>query len=156
MDSNQAKPTAEQIKSWDVDQLLDWIKQKLPNQLNDDAIEKFKEMGISGRAFLRLADKVEVFQETLKLNFGLSLALADLTREIKEGETAGMSSMPCTPRRQQANNVTGNRQQAGDAEMSDTACISLSLEEVAQLLKAVSEGWTAGIKSKFTIVVIGD
>jgi hypothetical protein len=30
-----------------------------------------------------------------------------------------LSFIPCIPRRQQANNLTGNRQQAEDVEMSD-------------------------------------
>ena len=43
--------------------------------------------------------------------------------ELMDRETAGMKSnllsfMPCTPRRQQADNVTGNRQQAEDVELS--------------------------------------
>jgi hypothetical protein len=123
MDSNQAKLTAEQIKSWDVDKLLDWIQHKLPNQLKDDTIKKLKKAGISGRAFLKLADKMEFFNEKLNLSIGLSLALADLASEIVEGETAGIKSMftifmPHTPRRQQADNVTGNRQQAEDEELS--------------------------------------
>ena len=35
--------------------------------------------------------------------------------------------MSCTPRRQQANNVTGNGQQAEDVEMSDAAGIKSKL-----------------------------
>ena len=45
-----------------------------------------------------------------------------------------LSFIPCTPRRQQANNVTGNRQQAGDAEMSDTSKCFLLLGELVDLV----------------------
>jgi len=70
------------------------------------------------------------------------------------GENAGIKSkllsfIPCTPRRQQANNVTGNRQQAGDAEISDTASKSLlRIERLADLMGEIRVGETAGIKSK--------
>ena len=55
-----------------------------------------------------------------------SVELANLAREIAEEETAGKESellpfIPRTPCRQETNNVTGNRQRAGDAEMSDTS-----------------------------------
>ena len=70
------------------------------------------------------AGKAEFFEEKLGLSIGDSIALADLAREIKEGKTAGikgklLSFMSYTPRRQQANNVTGNRQQAEDVDVSD-------------------------------------
>jgi hypothetical protein len=55
---------------------------------------------------------------------GQSVVLANLSRELAEKEAAGMKSkllsfMPCTSCRQQANNLTGNRQQDRDTEMSN-------------------------------------
>jgi len=65
------------------------------------------------------------------LPIGASERLANLARELAGGETAGIKSkllsfISCT-RRQQANNVTGNRQQAEDVEMSDAAGIKSKL-----------------------------
>ena len=157
MDTSQVKPTAEQVKKWDEEKLLDWINKTLPNPLSDDTAKKFKEMGISGRAFLTLADKADDFENKLKLNFGLSRALADLAQEIKEGETAGMSYMPRTLRRLQANNVTGNRQQAEGVDMTNIASeIDLPVRGFADPLHltiSISEGLAAGIKSKFAIFI---
>jgi len=58
---------------------------------------------------------VEFFENKCNLPIGASERLANLARELAGGETAGIKSkllsfMSCTPRRQQANNVTGNRQ----------------------------------------------
>jgi hypothetical protein len=75
-----------------------------------------------------------------KLLIGSSDELARLANEIAKiarGDIVGTKSkslflvsfMPRTPRRQQANNVTGNRQQARDAEMSDTASKKRRLEK---------------------------
>jgi len=119
-------PTIQEVKQWDVDKLLEWIQQQEPKVLPDDKVENFKKARISGRAFLTQAGNANFFREEFSLSIGDSLALADLAKEIKEGETAGIKSklpsfMSYTPRRQQANNVTGNRQQAEDVEMSDAA-----------------------------------
>jgi len=81
MDTSQAKPTAEQVKEWNEDKLLDWINKKLPKPLKDDTIKKFKKAEISGRAFLTLAGNVEFFKNEFNLPIGPSLALADLARE---------------------------------------------------------------------------
>jgi hypothetical protein len=100
------------------------------------------------------ADNVEFFEKKCNLPIGSSLVLADLARQITEGENAGiisklLSLIPCTSRRQQANNVTGNRQQAGDAEMSDTASKSLlPIEGLADLMRKIVVRETAGMKSK--------
>jgi hypothetical protein len=125
MDSH-TNPTIEEVKKWDADELLEWIEQQEPKLLKGDKLEKFKAADISGRAFLMKADNVEFFKKECNLPIGPSVVLADLAREIAGGETASIKSkllsfIPCTPRRQQANSVAGNRQQAGDAETSDTA-----------------------------------
>ena len=73
-------------------------------------------------------------------------------------DSAGMKSkllslMSCTPRRQQANNVTGNRQLAGDVEISDTASNIMLPIRTFNNLMAMAERWDAGMKSKFTIFI---
>jgi hypothetical protein len=115
--SNQAshtKPTIEEIKEWNEDELLKWIQQKRPGLLRGDNLEKFKAAFIHGGFFVKQAGDVGFFQKERNLPIGISGELADLAREIAGGGTAGMKSkllsfIPCTPRRQQANNVTGNR-----------------------------------------------
>jgi hypothetical protein len=53
------------------------------------------------------------------LNAKIALRIMELIdREIAGMKSKLLSFMPCTPRRQQANNVTGNRQQAEDVEVS--------------------------------------
>ena len=120
MDFSQENPTTEQVKEWDADKLFQWIQQYRPNLLKGDKIDKFKEAEISGLAFLMLADNVGFFKNDCNLPAGPSLELARLARELAGRETAGISFMSCTPLRQQANNVTGNRPQAED-EMSNAA-----------------------------------
>ena len=122
MNTSQPK----QIESWDKDKLLEWIQQELPGLLTGDDLEKFKAASIRGRAFVKYGGDVGFFKNGCHLPIGPSLELADLAREIAGVETAGaksksLSFIPCTPRRQQANNLTGNRQQAEDVEMSDSA-----------------------------------
>jgi hypothetical protein len=130
MDTSQAKPTIEQIEKWDKNELLGWIHKKLPGLLTGDDLEKFETASIRGRTFVRHAGDVEFFQKMLP--YGISDELANLAMEIVGRETAGMKSKllsftPCTPRRQQANNITGNRQQAEDVELSfSQSCKSLA------------------------------
>ena len=61
------------------------------------------------------------FKNECSLPVRISYRLADLAKEIAGGKTAGIKSkllhfMPRTQRRLQAINVTGNRQQARDAD----------------------------------------
>jgi hypothetical protein len=88
--ASHTKPTIEKIKTWDADELLEWIQQQEPNPLKGDKLEKFKAADILGRAFLMKAGNVEFFEEKCHLPIGTSLVLADLAREIMEGETADM------------------------------------------------------------------
>ena len=125
MDSSEVKPTAEQVKELDADQLLEWIKKNRSKLLSDDQKKTFREKDISGDIFLNHAGDVEFFENKCNLPIGASERLANLARELAGGETAGIKSkllslIPCTARRQQANNVTGNRQQAEDVDMSDS------------------------------------
>ena len=124
MDSSEVKPTAEQVNEWTSDKLLDWIKKHRPTLLKDDQLKKLEQEDISGDVFLNHAGDVEFFKNKCNLPIGASERLANLARELAGGETAGIKSkllsfIPCTARRQQANNVTGNRQQAEDVDMSD-------------------------------------
>jgi len=128
MNSSQAKPTVEQIKEWDVDKLLDWIKEYRPNLVKVGQLEKLKAADISGDVFLNHASDMRFFKNECGLTAGASDRLANLASEFAEagGETAVIKSkllsfMSCTPRRQQANNVTGKRQQAEEVEMTDAA-----------------------------------
>jgi hypothetical protein len=119
----QAEPTIQEIEEWDEDELLSWIQKKRKKLLRGDNLEKFKSADIPGSIFLKHAGDRKFFHEDCSLPIGPSEALADLASEIAGGETAGMKSkllsfMSCTPRRQQANNVTGTRQQAEDVELS--------------------------------------
>jgi len=165
MDSSQAKPTVEQVNEWDVDKLLDWIKKQGLKELKDDQLKKLEQEGISGVVFLNHAGDVGFFKRECGLTAGASDRLANLSRELAKEDSKLLSFMSCTPRRHQTNSVTGNRQQAEDVEMSDTASKSIlpmTAEDLkmqlmttqlmtAQLMTAISGEGTAGIKSKFTI-----
>ena len=125
------------------------IQKMRPGLLRDNNLEKFKGAFIDGDVFVDHAGDVEFFENKCKLPIGISERLAKLARGVTGGETAGIKS-----RFQQANNVIGNRQQAGDAEMSDTASKSLlPIQIVAQLVTAITGRGTADIKSKFTIFI---
>jgi len=52
--------------------------------------------------------------------------------------------IPCTPRTHQVNNVTGNRQQAEDVEMSDSDADAKLLRRIMEFMRRE----TAGAKSK--------
>jgi hypothetical protein len=108
---------------WNVNDLLAWIEDKRPDLLDDDESEKLRKAKISGEVFLTCAGDREFFKSDCQLPPGTAVVLANLSRELAEEEAAGikgklLSFMSCTPRRQQANNVTGNRQQAEDVELS--------------------------------------
>ena len=104
-----------------MDELLEWIKDKRPTLLHNDEnrLKKFREAEIIGQVFLTCVGDRDFFQKECNLPAGPSVVLAILSRELAEGEAVSIKSkllsfMSCTPRRQQANNVTGNRQQAED------------------------------------------
>jgi hypothetical protein len=104
MDFSQAKLTAEQMKEWDEDKLLTWIQQELSRPLKDDTIKKFKDAEISGRAFLKLANSEDFFNQKFGLSIGLSLELASLASEAvvmvqkgKEQDTSAGKSTDHSP-----------------------------------------------------------
>jgi hypothetical protein len=115
--ASHTKPTIEEIKEWDEDDLLEWIQQKRPKLLKDDDLRKLKAARISGQVFLICASNVGFFKNRCNLPIGTSYELADLAMEVAGGETAGretagikskfLSFIPCTPRGRQANNLTG-------------------------------------------------
>jgi hypothetical protein len=73
-------PRAEDMKSWNVKEVLQWIQQRDPSILKGDDVDKFKKARIIGRAFL--AFDIECFKSC-----GLPPApLKDLADEVKEGE----------------------------------------------------------------------
>ena len=93
--AGQAKPTVEEIKEWDADELLEWIQQNEPKQLKGDALEKFKAACISGMVFLMKAGNVEFFENKCNLPIGPSEALAGLARNIagkKQDTSIGKST----------------------------------------------------------------
>jgi hypothetical protein len=133
---SQAKPTTDEVKYYKKDELPNWIQKEglrlltsgNPDKFEDESelftdrnLDKFKDAEIDGNVFVDHAGDVKFFKEC-NLSMGISERLAKLAT-IAGGETTGIKSkllsfMSYTPRRQQANNVTGNRQQAEDVELS--------------------------------------
>jgi hypothetical protein len=103
---------------WNVNDLLAWIEDKRSGLLDDDKSEKLRKAEIKGEDFLAAAGNWEFFQNGCNIPAGPSMALANLSRELAKEDSKLLSFMSCTPRREQANNVTGNRQQAEDVELS--------------------------------------
>jgi hypothetical protein len=117
----QASYKEKATTEWNVDDLVGWIKEKQPHLLNDDKIEKLRTAEITGEVFLDDNVDSKFFENKCKLSVGTAAVLANLSRELAKEDSKLLSFMSCTPRRQQANNVTGNRQQAEDVEMSAAA-----------------------------------
>jgi hypothetical protein len=106
---------------WDMDTLSGWIRQKQNPLITDDDLQILKEKKVNGEVFLSCAGDRSFFEGSCGLLPGPAVVLANLSRELAKEEGKLLSFMSCTPRRQQANHVTGNRQQAEDVEMSDAA-----------------------------------
>ena len=117
----QASYKEKATTEWNVDDLVGWIKEKRPHLLDIDESEKLRTAEISGKVFLACAGDKEFFKNDCELPPGTAVVLANLSRELAKEGSKLLSFMSCTPRRQQANNVTGNRQQAEDVEMSAAA-----------------------------------
>jgi hypothetical protein len=77
---------------WDVDELLGWIQHKRPNLLTGDKLEIFKAADISGEVFLTYAGDMHFFKNECELPVGTSVVLANLAKEIAEGEAVGVKS----------------------------------------------------------------
>jgi hypothetical protein len=121
-ESAAMKLTIQQIKGLTAHEFPAWVQKELSKPLDAEDLEALKKAKINGDTFLRLANNWNFFQEGCKLSAGPSFSLATLAGEIA-GDAVGtrsklLSFVSCTPRRQQTDNVTGNRQQAEDVEMT--------------------------------------
>jgi hypothetical protein len=87
--ASQAVPTIEEVKNWDADELLEWIKENRRKLLKGDKLEKFKAEDISGDVFLNHAGDVEFFENKCNLPSGTSERLANLAREMAGGIKKG-------------------------------------------------------------------
>jgi len=94
MDISQAKPTIEEIKSWDEGVLLEWLQEHHPKLLKGGNLNKFRAAEITGRAFLLAADNVRFFKNECNLPAGPSLELARLPRELTGGRIISFSPNP--------------------------------------------------------------
>jgi hypothetical protein len=90
--ASQAEPTAEDIKDWDEDKMLEWIKEKRGKVLNNDKLEKLKNAEITGEVFLNYAGDENSFQSQCKLPLSISVMLANLSRPYVGWKTAGIKS----------------------------------------------------------------
>ncbi|KIX04448.1 uncharacterized protein Z518_05316 [Rhinocladiella mackenziei CBS 650.93] len=82
------------MKSWDHEQLLEWIQQTQPNIFRDDEdVVTFKAAEISGTTFLECAGNLDFFRR-IHLPYGVYWGLAYLGKEVVElnnqpNQTAG-------------------------------------------------------------------
>jgi hypothetical protein len=70
-------PRAEDMKSWNVKEVLQWIQQRDPSILKGDDVDKFKKARIAGRVFL-------VFDVKSFKSCGLLLAPAAALKNLAE------------------------------------------------------------------------
>src|SRR5438045_8398207 len=73
--SSQAMPatnklTVDEVKSWNTNELLEWIQQNLGNPLDKEDKELLFKAKIDGEAFLGLANKVDFFISYVGLSPG--------------------------------------------------------------------------------------
>jgi hypothetical protein len=81
------EPTTKEIKGWNVDTLLEWIKDNKQDLLRDEDIEKFKTARISGQTLLKNAGNTDFFENNCRLPPGTSSDLADLAKELADPAT---------------------------------------------------------------------
>jgi len=73
-----AIPRAEDMKTWNVEEVLQWIQKRDPNILKGDDVDNFKKSRITGKTFL-------AFDVEFLKSWGLALApLRDLADEVNE------------------------------------------------------------------------
>ena len=89
--------------------------------LTDDVLQILKEKNVDGEVFLIAGSCPSLLQHICGLSPETAVVLSNLSRELAKEESKLLSFMSCTPRRQQTNNVTANRQQAENVEMSTAA-----------------------------------
>jgi hypothetical protein len=88
------EPTVEQMTDWDEGELLAWIQKKREKLLKDEnKLEALKKAKITGEVFWTFAGNEERFETKFNLHPSISVMLANLSREFKEGVTAGIKSM---------------------------------------------------------------
>src|SRR4051812_25733505 len=76
-------PTVQEVETWDVKRVLQWIQKRKRNILEDDDVDNFKRARITGSAFLLSSFE---FFKSCALSPGASLVLADLVNEVKVGK----------------------------------------------------------------------
>ena len=120
----QASYKEKAISKWNLDDLVGWINEKESNLLDNDEIEKLRKAKVRVATFLSDAARdVRFFTDLCGIHPGIAAVLVDLSKELTKEDSKLLSFVSCTPRRQQVNNVTGNRRQAENVDMSaaDTA-----------------------------------
>ena len=95
-----AIPTVQEVETWDVERVLQWIQKRKPNNLGNDDVDNFKRARITGSAFLLSSYE---FFKSCALSPGASLVLAGLVNEVKEGKF-----IPWDVTQTPANSVKGN------------------------------------------------
>ena len=75
------EPTAQEIRTWNKNQLLEWVQRKLPSPLEPEDAEAFLKARMNGEAFLELAGDRAFFIDN-GFSVGGSVQLAKLAREI--------------------------------------------------------------------------
>jgi len=147
--STTHEPTIQEIRSWNVRKLLDWIKQNSPNALTPEYEKKFLEADIDGDSFLDNADNNAFFRQA-GLTLGASQRLAKLARK-----TLSKKSKFCLLHhftQQLANNVTGDSEQAELTELADIASKRRRLENQKCLQLSPLRGSSAIYETKSVVV----
>ena len=75
------EPTIQEIRTWKVKKLLEWIQQKVSIPLESDNEEKFLNAEIDGEVFLGAAGNKEFFRWA-GFSFGASFKLSELAENI--------------------------------------------------------------------------
>jgi hypothetical protein len=74
-------PTVQEMKTWDKEKVLQWIRQRDRNILKDDNLEKFNNAYIIGSVFLDA--EFDFYYKICGLPPGVGLALKILADEVK-------------------------------------------------------------------------
>jgi hypothetical protein len=82
-------PTVQEMKDWDEETVLQWIKQKNRHILKGGNLDKFNDACIIGSVFLE--SNVDFYTQTCHLPSGIGQALKNLANEVKKGKF-----IPCT------------------------------------------------------------
>jgi len=78
-------PTIQEMRTWDNEKLLRWIRQQNPSILQyDNDLDTFTQLHLSGIGFLGCDYKF--FNEVFRLSPAASLGLRGLVNAVKEGK----------------------------------------------------------------------